>query len=412
MQIIDVAISSLKPAEYNPRRMTVDQHDRLKESIEKFGLVDPIIVNNHADRENIVIGGHQRLKIAQELGMENVPVVYVDLDEDRERELNLRLNKNNGEWDYDMLANHFSLNMLTEVGFSELELGMATKAEEDAGGGGDSTMLEPVTKLGDMYLLGGHKLVCGDSTDPTVYARLFAASKLAQLVFTDPPYNVGYDYSGERGTREEGVESEEVFDDEKTPEEYGDFIKAVFQNCFDFTDESASFYCWHASRMESWVRGGIEACGWHISQTLIWIKEHLILSRGQDYHRIYEPAYFGWKKGNKHYVEKKIGTNWDELQLLGYADFLDSVNAMYERRDDTKEYKHPTQKPVRLAERALSKHSRINDVVLEPFGGSGSTLIACEQMKRQCYCIELDPKFCDVIVSRWESLTGEKAKKL
>lgn len=186
MKIEQVKINDLKPAEYNPRQLTEDQHKHLTESIKKFGLVDPIIVNNHKDRKNIVIGGHQRLKIAQELGFDTVPVVYLDLDPEREKELNLRLNRNLGQWDFDTLANNFEVDYLLNLGFTESELGLDFLKDELEDDEVPDMGQETTTKIGDIFKLGDHRVLCGDATKLESYEKLMCG-KTANMVFTDPP---------------------------------------------------------------------------------------------------------------------------------------------------------------------------------------------------------------------------------
>ena len=411
MEIIQIDPKNLKFSEYNPRKMTEKQVQDLTESIRSFGIVDPIIVNSYSGREGIVIGGHQRLRVALLEGLESIPVVYVSLDEKRERELNLRLNKNLGEWDYDLLAN-FSEEELLQVGFSSEELDKMLDLEEDDFDAQKEyeSIIEPKTELGDLYRLGNHRLLCGDSTLKESFEKLMGNER-AQMVFTDPPYNVNYDYWGFRGTRKRGIKSKKVFNDKKKPEDYQEFIKDVFQNTYNFSNISTSIYCWHGTSSEREVKGALIESGWHISQTILWLKNSIVLSIGQDYHRIYEPCYFGWKEKKKHFINKKIGNKWSELILLDREDWQDYLDVLYENRDKIGDYQHPTQKPIRLAERALKRHSNRNDIVLDPFNGSGSTMIACEQLDRKCYAIELDPKFVDVAINRWEQFTNKKALK-
>lgn len=415
INLVEVPIGDLLPAPYNPRKWTEKAIADITASIKKFGFVDPIIANSAPERHNIVIGGHFRLKVAKDLGYETVPVVYVSVpDEETERELNLRLNKNLGAWDFDALAG-FGEDLLKIVGFEEFELEniFDLNIEEDEFDIEKEyeKILEPKSKEGDLYQLGKHRILCGNSEKKENFEKLLNNEK-ADSIFTDPPYNVGYDYWGFRGTRQEGVVSKKIFNDKKTPEEYQDFLYNVFKNCYDFSKESAPFYCWHATKTEKEARNAIEGAGWHISQTLIWLKNSMVFSPGQDYHRVYEPCYFGWKKGEKHFVERKGTGDYKEFILLDKIDFLDWIDSLYESRDKTTEYKHPTQKPVKLAERAFRKHCPIDGIILEPFGGSGSTLMAAEQMKRKCYLLEIDPKYVDVIIARWEKLTGEKAVKI
>jgi DNA modification methylase len=414
LKIEYVKIDELKPAGYNPRKWDNKAIEDLKKSIERFGVVDPIIVNSAPERKNIVIGGHFRLKVAKEMGIETVPVVYVNIpDIGKEKELNLRLNRNLGDWDYQLLSN-FDENLLLDVGFESEELDKIFYVESDEDNFDAEAeyqkIEEPKAKYGDIYQLGNHRLMCGDTTKREDVEKLMNGEK-ADMVFTDPPYNVGYDYWGFRGTRKRGFISKKVFNDKKSPEEYQKFIKDCFQNAYDFSKDSCSFYCWHAIKTSTEVRNGITESRWYISQTIIWLKNYAVFSPGQDYHRIYEPCYFGWKKGKKHFVNTRFG-KWNEAILLDREDFENWLDVLYEKRDSSIKYQHPTQKPVRLAERAIKKHSERGGIVLDLFGGSGSTLIACEQLNRRCYMMELDPKYVDVIIKRWEKHTNKKAEKI
>lgn len=223
---------------------------------------------------------------------------------------------------------------------------------------------------------------------------------------------MGYSYNVIYASRKK-ISGRGVFNDKKKPKEFEDFIYRVMNNVNKFSYDNSCFYLWLASKQENWVRSGIERSGWYISQTIIWLKERLQFSPGQDYHRMYEPCYFGWKiSKRKHFCNKKIGSKFTELLLLEKNSFEEMLDVWYQSRDLAKNYIHPTQKPIRLAERALKYHSKPNSIVLEPFNGSGSTTMACEQLKRKCYAVELDPKFVEVAIKRWELSTDKKAIKL
>lgn len=414
LQIVQVKISELKPAKYNPRKWDAVKIKQLAESIEEFGIVDPLVVNSAKKRMNIVIGGHFRLKVAKDLGFKEMPVVYVNIpDEQKERELNLRLNKNLGDWDYDLLAD-FDEGILSDVGFESQELDkifdLKTSEDDFDAEKEYEKIIKAKAKEDDLYQLGGHKLLCGDSTKIESFEKLMDSEK-AQLIFTDPPYNVGYKYSVRYDGGKRTATGKELFNDSKSNKEFEEFLFKVFENAHKFTKDSAGFYCWYSTSQEMNVRSAFERAGWHYSQTIIWVKEQFIFSKGVDYNRIYEPCYFGWKEGKKHFVIHQYphGTN---LLTIGFEDFQELLDVMFENRGKISDREHPTQKPVRLAERAIKKHSEQKGIVLDCFGGSGSTLIACEQMKRRCFSIELDPKFVDVIVNRWERLTDKKAKKV
>ncbi|MDA2921687.1 site-specific DNA-methyltransferase [Patescibacteria group bacterium AH-259-L07] len=415
MKIHQIKIKDLKFADYNPRKWSEKAIKELTKSLKRFGIVDPIIVNSADKRKNIIIGGHFRVKIAEEIGYKEVPVVYVDIsDIKKEQELNLRLNKNTGQFDYDLLV-EFGEDLLIDVGFEKEELDeiFDFDVEED---GFDAEkeyekIKEPKSKYGDVYQLGSHRLVCGDATKSEDVEKLMDG-ELADMIFTDPPYNVGYYYTVTYVKGRVRKTKFHTFNDKKSFEDFIDFIYLSFNNGFKFVKEGAIFYCWHASKNEYLFRQGIEKAGWHISQTIYWLKNNATFNRGLDYLWIVEPCYFGWKKGKGHYKNKKITKGLQNIILLDKENFEELLDVMYEHKDRIIDYEHPTQKPIRLAERALKKHSKRDDIVIDLFGGSGSTLIGCEQLNRKCYMMEIDPKYCDVIVKRWERFINNKAKKL
>ena len=355
MEIINKTIDSLIFAEYNPRQLTDEQYQQLKDSITRFGLVDPIIVNQHQDRKNIIVGGHQRTRVAKKLGIEEVPCVFVSLPYEKERELNVRLNKNTGGWDYDILADMFELDELIDWGFKEEEL-VGFDADIEVEGNIDDDEIpeevEPVCKLGDIWELGSHKLLCGDSTVKENVELLLDGNK-ADMVFTDPPYGLG-GYGGRNNMQLLG----------------DDLDVAPFYNAIPLLDE---VYVW--GRVYNLVDINFEP-----RDIIVWRKNNFGLAKG--YRGQYEVCFY---KGS----------------------FKGSDSDVWDVKKDSK-YEHPTQKPVELAIRAI-KNSKPKKV-LDIFAGSGSTLIACEKTKRVCYGMELDPHYCDVIINRWEQYTGKKAR--
>ena len=323
MEIVKVKISELKPSEYNPRTFSEQALLDLKESITRFGFVDPIIVNSAENRKNIVIGGHFRLKAAEALGIDEVPVFYINIaDLQKEQELNLRLNKNLGEWDWSLLAN-IDENILLDSGFQKVELhekfGINQDTNEDdfdAEAEYDA-ITEPNSKPGEVYELGRHRLMCGDSTNPEHVAKLMNGQK-ANLIFTDPPYNVNYTYAKyeaiHSGRRKKFMHGGKIFNDDKSPEEFYQFLLAAFKNAYDYTTEDAPIYVCHATKTQEQFFKAFAEAGFHFSQTIIWLKERIILAMGQDFHRVYEPIMFGWKKGRAHYTNKFMNTEkevWD-----------------------------------------------------------------------------------------------------
>jgi len=410
MKINNVSISELKPSSYNPREISRHDLEALKKSISEFGLVDPIVVN----KDNTIIGGHQRVIAAKSLGMEIVPVVYVDLSEEKAKILNLALNRISGDWNKDKLKellselNNLSLD-LTLTGFTSEEVSTLLdftkeddyKAPED---------IPTKTKSGEVWQLGNHRLLCGDATKKEDVKKLMGGEK-AQIVFTDPPYNVNYE-SPAGGTYAGGkYVHPKIFNDNLSDEQYFAFLTNSLKNAFEFTADDMGIYMFFAGSNYTVTRGAFENAGFHYSQMVIWVKDHFVLSPGQEFHRIYEPIMYGWKKKKDHYFNKNY-SNVSDVITLGKNDFLEQLNVWYEQRDKLEEYIHPTQKPVRLAERAIKKSTRPGDIVLDLFGGSGSTLIACEQMGRRCFISELDPYYCDLIIARWEKFTEGKANKL
>ena len=413
MQIEQVNPKGLKPAEYNPRQMTEKQAKDLTQSIKEFGLVDPIIVNNFKGRENVVIGGHQRLKIALQEDFKTVPVVYVSLPIEKERELNLRLNKNNGEWDWDLLAN-FDEDMLKDVGFESEELDKMFNLEPDEKDDEvPEVPKEPKAKLGDIYQLGKHRVMCGDSTKKEDVERLMSG-KRADMVFTDPPYNV--DYSG-RGKET----SNKILNDKMERTAFLQFLKDCLERYKESTKISAPFYICHASSSQREFEDAMNFVGLKAKGQIIWNKTVASMGWG-DYRWKHEPIFYATFDGKKtnFYGDRSQYTVWNES--WDYNKWKRELPRIAEKQERGRStvwtlkrevgYKHPTQKPIQLIEIALKNSSKRDDVVLDVFLGSGSTLIACEKTNRICYGMELDPKYCDVIIKRWEDYTGNKAIKI
>ena len=369
MNIKQHNINDLIFAEYNPRQLTKEQYKNLKDSIKRFGLVDPVIINKNKERKNIVIGGHQRLKIAKDLKIEKIPCVELDLTIDQEKELNVRLNKNTGEWDWDALGNYFDVESLIDWGFTNEELQFETP---DVVGLTDEDdipkKVTPRTKLGDIWILGNHKLLCGDATIKEDVEQLLNGKK-ADMVFTDPPYNVGF--NGRSG------KFNVIKNDNLKENEFNNFINS-FLSILKILKIKTYYICCN------WAFYGVLQLKLKPKTCIVWAKN--VFGLGKGYRHQHEFILF-----NGH-IKKEI-TNESDLWSIA---------------KDSK-YKHPTQKPVELAKRAIKNSSNVGNMVLDFFGGSGSTLIASEVTARKCYMMELDPVYCDVIVQRWEDYTGKKA---
>lgn len=416
MKIETLVISDLKPAEYNPREIAKHEFNSLKKSIVEFGFVEPVVVNEHicdacGDRRLVIVGGHQRIAAAKELGITEVPAAKVDMHIGQEKKLNLALNRIQGEWNEDRLAEiiHelYSLPQidLSATGFTAAEidkfLDRAGTAEDDFDVEEEygRSVVSPQTKPGEVIELGPHRLVCGDSTDPEAYEKLMQGEK-AHLIFTDPPYNVNYNYDKYDDGRK--VKFPKIFNDNLPDAEFTDFLKKTFTLLYQHSVENASFYCFCATKTYPLFRTAMEQSNWYYSQTVIWLKERFVLSLGQTFHRIYEPLLYGWKKGVKRQINFQITYNATDVWNLSKEDFKNLLDVWYEQRDKVSEYEHPTQKPIKLGTRALAISSSPGDIIVDCFGGSGSTLMACEKMGRKARMIELDPAYCDVIRKRWD----------
>ena len=379
--------AELLPADYNPRKNLKPgdaEYEKLKRSIEQFGYVEPVIWNKTT---GFVVGGHQRLKVLLDMGITEVDCVVVELDSEKEKALNIALNKISGEWDKDKLAlviadlqgADFDVSL---TGFEPAEIDSLFKDAQQSKVKDDDFDVEAelqkptVTKTGDVWTLGRHRLVCGDSTKAETFALLMGDRK-ANLVITDPPYNVNYEGSAGK------IKNDNMADDA-----FYQFLLAAFQNTEAVMADDASIYVFHADTEGLNFRRAFADAGFRLSGTCIWKKQSLVLGRSP-YQWQHEPILFGWKKKGKHqwYTGRKESTIWEFDKPKKNGD-------------------HPTMKPIPLLAYPIMNSSMSNTLVLDPFGGSGSTLIACEQTDRSCCTIELDEKFCDVIVRRYIEQVG------
>ena len=374
-------VSVLKPAEYNPRKKLKKgdkEYKKIENSIREFGFADPLVVN----ADMTIIGGHQRLTVAIDLGYTEVPCAVVDVDKTREKALNIALNKITGAWDDQMLADllkdlenvNFNLEF---TGFEAPEIGQLfsniydKKVKED-NFDVDSELKQPTfSKPGDIWHLGKHRVICGDSTKMETYERLMEGVK-ANLVLTDPPYNVDVQETAGK-----------IMNDNMSDADFYNFLLAAYQCMHDNLADDGSIYVWHADTEGLNFRKAFKDAGFYLSGCCIWKKNSLVLGRSP-YQWIHEPCLFGWKQKGKHqwYSDRKQTTVWE-----------------YDKPKSSPD--HPTMKPVTLMSYPIKNSTMTNGIVLDPFLGSGSTLIACMETDRVCYGVELDSKFCDVIVKRY-----------
>lgn len=417
MKIVTRNINDLKFADYNPRQLKQKQYEDLKNSLTTFGLVDPIIVNKHPEREDIIIGGHQRVRIAKDIGLKKVPTVELKLEEKLERELNVRLNKNVGEWDYDTLANNFEEGELIQWGFTNEELSFFEEDLITDGLIGDDEIPdiedeEPPIQIGDVYQLGNHRLMCGDSTNPKHVAKLMNGNK-ADIIFTDPPYGVSY----------KGTEFDIIKNDDLRGNALYDLLFNAFKNGHTHTKENPAVYIFHASINAHVFHEALQQNGFKIKQQLIWAKQ-MILGRS-DYHWAHEPIFYCIKDDNNcewtgdrtsQTLYNKDKTDYDKLNKKELIEMLltlkDESTMWYIKKDNTLTYIHPTQKPVELCMKAIENNTHRKQILLDLFLGSGSSIIACEKTGRHCYGMEYDKKYAYTCIKRWEEFSGETAVKI
>lgn len=391
-------LKELHELEGNPRTIKKDQFERLKTSIKDnpdYFEARPIILSDRTG-QLVILAGNQRYKAAKALGMTEVPTIVLHgLTEERERELIIRDNVNNGEWDMDILANDWDAAKLDIWGVENLPIWEQPQAEiiEDEAPEPEE---ETDTKQGDIFILGGHKVMCGDSTSLDDLQKLMGGGVLADLWLTDPPYNVAYGQYGsatEARSLHRRTDHKTIMNDKMENEQFREFLTRSYTAADAFMKEGAVFYIFHADNESYNFRGAAIDMGWQVRECLIWNKNALCLGR-QDYQWKHEPCLYGWKDGaHKWYSDRKQTTVID-----------------FDRPTVSKD--HPTMKPVGLMAYLIQNSTKEGDIVLDSFGGSGSTLIACEQTNRVCYTMELDPHYVDVIVRRWEQLTGQTARKV
>lgn len=413
-----VSADSLKAADYNPRVHDEAAAEKLRESIKSFGLIDPLIVNAAPKRKNIVIGGHFRLKVAKSLGIVRVPAVFVNIpDIGREKELNLRLNRNVGSWSWDLLK-AFDIELLTDVGFDETDLSNiwddVLEIEDDAFDAEKvaKTLKKPETKRGDLYRLGSHLLLCGDSTDPKDVARLMGKHR-ASMVYSDPPYNISLSYDKGIGTK--GKYGGKT-DDKKTAAEYRVFLQTCIRNAKEFAKQNAHIFFWCDQSHIGTVQAIYEELGVATKRVCLWVKNGFNVTPQVAFNKAYEPCIYG-TVGSPYLNERATSLSEilnKEVSTGNRAidDIVDLFDIWLAKRISGQDYTHPTEKPPTLHEKPLRRCTKPGDIVLDLFGGSGSTLAACEQMKRRAFLCEIDEVFCDVILKRYAELTNEKPKKI
>jgi DNA modification methylase len=416
LEVVQIKLSELRPAVYNPRKISDKDFEQLVQSIKQFTMIEPLVVNSSKNRYGVIIGGHQRYAAAVVLNYKTVPVVFINLSEELERQLNLRLNRNTGQFDLDLLK-HFDIEMLLEVGFDDIDLSniwddaLTTEDDEfDVDKALDETKV-PVAQIGDLYQLGDHRLICGDSTDPATINRLMDG-KQAAMLNTDPKYNIKLDYN--TGISTDGKYGGTT-NDSLSDADYEIFLKSALGNAIAVLHPDAHAFCYCDQLYTGLIQKIYGELGFSTKRVCLWVKNNFNMTPQLAFNKAYEPCVYATR--GKPYLSETH--NLTEILNREIApgnrtidDIIDLFDIWLAKRDPAISYQHPTQKPPTLHDKALRRCSKPGDIILDVFAGSGSLMVACEQLKRSCYMSELEPIFCDVIISRYEQLTGQKAVKL
>lgn len=443
MKIEKRAIHDLKPAEYNPRKaLTPDdvEYQKIKRSIETFGYVDPIIIN----KDGTIIGGHQRHTVLSDLGYQEVDVVVLDLNKEDEKALNVALNKISGEWDELKLRD-----LLVELDLGDYDISVTgfdnqdledlielTEFEPDASDDGfdpeqaynDSVSEGPLVKQGEVWQLGRHRLMCGDSTDVNDVKKLMSG-EMMDLIITDPPYNVNYEEKAAALNvwRPNNNGAMKIENDTMDDDEFYSFLYSAFRNMKEFMRAGSAIYVFHADIEGLNFRKAFVDAGLKLSECLIWEKNNFVLSRF-DYHWRHESVLYGWKEGAKHYfvndrtqdtVILEDDVDFEAMkkpELIQYIkdmmqSYADQTTVMYEKKPMSSSL-HPTMKPIELIAKFMKNSSKKGWNVGDFFGGSGSTLMAAEQLERNAFLMEYDEHYASVIIRRWEEFTGQQATRI
>lgn len=392
MEITKIRLKDIKPYGNNAKLHPKTQIEQIKKSIQEFGNNDPIAV----DEENVIIEGHGRYQALKELGFEEAECIILrGLTEDQKNAYRLVHNKLTMNSDFDLEALYAELEKI-ELDMTEFDFSLPEPAEPDYSDKDLDDTPEvneenpPKTKPGELYRLGNHYLLCGDSEKPEDVDRLMQGAQ-ADMVFTDPPWNV--DYGSVAKGNPQGYKPRTIANDNMSTEAFKEFMYAVFRNMDECSKPGCMTYVVMSAQEWGNLMLALADNEYHWSSTIIWNKDRLVLSR-KDYHTRYEPIWYGWKEGQARLHPLEDRTQCD----------------VWDINRPSKSDEHPTMKPVELVARAIINSSNKGDLVLDLFGGSGTTLIASEKTGRRCRMMELDPKYCDVIIRRWENMTGGNAE--
>jgi site-specific DNA-methyltransferase (adenine-specific) len=426
----NVKIEKLKPYENNARTHSEEQVEKISRSIKEFGFINPVLIDSNFG----IIAGHGRVLGAKKLGMKEVPCLFVeDLTDEQKRAYILadKLALDAG-WDDEILREEikaladldFDVSLtgfeLEDFDFNQTDI----EFEEDNYDVEEKLPEIPKAKYGDIYQLGNHRIMCGDSTSQEDIDKILDGAVM-DLCVTDPPYNVNYGSINESGYGKERDNGNKILNDNMDDESFYLFLNAFYTQMMRVLKPGGAYYIFHADTEGYNFRKALMDAGGQVKQNLIWVKNALVLGR-QDYQWKHEPCLYGWKEGAGHYfindrTQTTVFEDKADLDKLSKEELKDMIKEIIEDKTPTtiihedkplKNDVHPTMKPIKLISRLVKNSSKPGENVIDFFGGSGSTLIACEHLGRNCYSIELDPKYVDVIIDRWETLTGKTAIKL
>lgn len=438
MKIEKRKLSDLKPAAYNPRKALTPadpEYQKIKRSIETFGYVDPMIINF----DGTIIGGHQRHTVLSDLGYSEVECVVLDLNKEDEKALNVAMNKISGEWDTNKLKD-----LLVDLDLGDYDLSLTGFDSKELGDLIDLSGFEPevtedefkpeeVEELsfvnsGDVWQLGRHRLMCGDSTSEADVKRLMGDEKM-DLIITDPPYNVAYEDKQKKmdAFRTNSNGSMKIQNDSMKQDQFYIFLLKAFGNMEACMRDGAAIYVFHADIEGLTFRKAYQDAGLKLAEVLIWEKNNFVIGKN-DYHWRHEPILYGWKTGAGHYfvqdrtqdtviLEDDIAfENMKKPELIAYIkdkmhQYADQSSVIFEKRPVSNNL-HPTMKPLELIGKFMRNSSKKGWNIGDLFGGSGSTLMAAEQLGRNAYVMECDEHYASVIIRRWEEYTGQEAVRI
>jgi DNA modification methylase len=413
-------VSTLTKNGYNPRKISESEKKDLENSIKQFGTVVPVVLNT-GSRKNVIIGGEQRVKVYADLSIEDIECMVPsrELSETEEKELNLRLNKNTGTWDEDLLRD-FDMDMLLGVGFGDDEL---QNLFDDVDVIDDDFDVEkalketitPKVKLGEIWELGKHRLLVGDSTDLASVQKIMNGD-LADIIYCDPPYNIGLDYSKGVSSSDKYQGSYSSKDDSKKDLDYMNFLETSITVAKEVSKKDAHIFYWCDSSYIWMIQNLYDKNKISKKRVCLWIKNNQNPTPKIAFNKVYEPCVYGTI--GKPYLNASMNSTNEILNqevTVGnqvHDEILDMMDIWIEKKDSVQFYEHPTQKPVTLSEKPFKRCSAPLHIVFSGFGGSGSDLIACEELGRLWRGVEKDLIFATIIIDRWEKFTGLKAKKI